>query len=90
MIFLGQALSQPEPVAVQLLAEQVAGVLPEFLGVPVPEEEAVEIVKAAIVAALAICDDYKAEIDATIEFVEKNLKDHGIFYSGRGNPQNGR
>lgn len=80
MIFLGQAISQSEPVAVQLLAEQVVGLLPDFLGgqIPVPEEEAVAIVKAAFFKSMAICDDYKAEIDATIEFVDKNLKDHGI------------
>jgi hypothetical protein len=36
MIFLGQALSQSEPVAVQLLAEQLVAVLPGFLGRPLP------------------------------------------------------
>lgn len=29
---------------------------------------------------MAICADYKAEIDATVEFVGKNLEDHGITY----------
>jgi hypothetical protein len=92
MILLGQAISQPEPVAVQLLAEQVAGVLPDFLGGPLPvaEAEAVAIMKAAFFSSMALCDDYKAEIDATVEFVDKSLKDHGIFYPGRGNPQNER
>lgn len=82
MIFLGQAISEPEPVAVHLLAEQVVAVLPAFLGglLPVPEAEAIEIVKAAIYAFMAICADYMAEIDATIEFVDKNLKDHGVTY----------
>jgi hypothetical protein len=87
MLFLGRAISQPEPVAVQLLAEQVAAVVPEFLGRPlsVPEAEFVEIVKAAIFKSMELCDDYKAEIDATIEFVAKNLKDHGISYLYPGN-----
>ena len=82
MIFLGQAISQPEPIAVQLLAEQLVGVLPDFLGgpLPIPESDAVEIVKAGIFTSMAICNDYMAEIDATIEFVNKNLQDHGIFY----------
>jgi len=82
MIFLGQAISQPKPMAVHLLAEQLVGVLPEFLGhpLPIPEAEAVEIVSAAILTSMALCADYMAEIDATIEFVDKNLKDHGITY----------
>lgn len=82
MIFLGQAISQSEPVAVQLLAEQVVAVLLDFLGdsLPIPEADAVEIVKAAIFNSMAICDDYIKEIDATIEFVDKNLKDRGIIY----------
>jgi len=84
MIFLGQAISQPEPVAVQLLAEQLVGVLSE-LGFSVP----VETVKAAIFSSIAICADYKAEIDAAIEFVDKNLRDHGITYLMHGNPKNG-
>lgn len=83
MIFLGQAISQPEPVAEQLLAEQIVGILPDFLGAPLPvsDEEAVEIMKAAIAAAVSLCDDYRAEIEATIEFVGNNLKDHGIIHS---------
>jgi hypothetical protein len=91
MIFLGQALSQPEPVAVQLLAEQVVAILPDFLGAPlrVPEEDVVETMKAAIVSAMTLCADYKAEIEATVEFVKKSLHDHGITYSIHGNPKDG-
>ena len=91
MIFLGQAISQSEPVAVRLLAEQLVGVLPAALGrpLPIPEAQAVEIVEAAMLCAMGICDDYKAEIEATIEFVGKNLSDHGIT-SGpkKGNGRN--
>lgn len=75
MIFLGQAISQSAPVAVDLLAEQLVGVLSE-LGFAVP----VDILKAAMFSAMGICDDYKAEIEATIEFVGKSLKDNGITY----------
>ena len=86
MIYLGQAISQPEPVAAQLLAEQLAAMLPEFLGgpLPVPEAAAVAILQAGITAAMSLCgDDYRAEIDATIGFVEQSLKDHGISYEPR-------
>lgn len=86
MIFLGQAISQPEPVAVQLLAEQLVAVLSD-LGF---SSVLVETVKAAIVSSMAICDDYKSEIDTTVEFVEQSLEDHGVTYSFNGNPKNGR
>jgi hypothetical protein len=36
---------------------------------------------------MSICDDYLAEINATIEFVGKNLNEHGISYLIHGNPQ---
>jgi len=92
MIFLGRAISQPEPVAVQLLAERVVSILPDFMGSPLPvsDAEAVEIVRSAINNAMGICDDYMAEIDATIEFVEKNLKGHGIAYVINGNQKSGQ
>ncbi len=83
MIFLGQAISKSKSVAVRLLAEQTVSVLPDFLGfqLPVPEAEAIDIVKSGIFSAIDIChDDYMAEINATIESVDKNLKDHGITY----------
>jgi hypothetical protein len=82
MILLGQAISQTKPVAVRLLSEQLVGVLPGFLGRPLPiaDKQAVQIVEAAMFSAMGLCDDYKAEIEATIEFVGKNLKDHGITY----------
>jgi len=76
MIFLGHAISQPEPVAVQMLAEQLAGVLSELeLSVPV------ETLKAAMFSAIGICDDYKAEIEAAVEFVGKSLEEHEIIHS---------
>lgn len=81
MIYLGQAISRPEPVAVQLLAEQLVAVLSElgFHAVPV------EIITTAISSSMALCADYKAELDATAEFVGKNLKEHGIIC----NPESG-
>jgi hypothetical protein len=90
MIFLGQAISQPEPVAEQLLAEQVVGILPDFLGKPLPvtDEVAVGIMKAAIAAAVSLSDDYRAEIEATIEFVGNSLKDHGIIHITKAAAEN--
>lgn len=87
MIFLGRAISQSEPVAVQLLAERVVSILPDFLGgpLPIPEAEAIEIVKTAISQSMDMCNDYIEEIEATIEFVGENLKDHGITYLYPGN-----
>lgn len=83
MIFIGEAISRPEQDAVQLLAEQLVGVFPDFLGrtLPVSDEDAVEIVGAAIFSSMATCDDYKEEIDATVEFVGKNIEENGITYS---------
>ncbi len=82
MIFLGHAISQSEPVAARLLAEQLAVILPDFLGspLPIPDEEVIEIMRVAIFKSMALCDDYRAEIEATIKFVDRNLKDHGITY----------
>jgi hypothetical protein len=90
MNFLGQAISQSEPIAARLLAEQLVGILPDFMGgpLPVPDEDAVELMKAAILKSIALCDDYRAEIEAVIEFVDKNLRDHSITYMIHGNSKN--
>jgi hypothetical protein len=85
MTFIGEAISRPEQDAVKLLAEQLVGVFPDFLGrpLPVPDADAVELVAAAIFSSMAICDDYKEEIVATIEFVGNNIEENGITYSMR-------
>jgi len=83
MIYLGQAISRPEPVAVQLLAEQLVAILPGLLGGPIPANTQ-EIMEAGIFTAMTLCGDYQSEIEATIEFVAGNLKDHGIGYEFQG------
>jgi len=83
MIFLGKAISQPEPVAAQLLAEQLVTILTDFLGSSLPSN-AIETIEAGIVTSMALCDDYKAEIDATVEFVTRSLQEHAITYEDRG------
>lgn len=82
MTFYGQAISRPEPIAVQLIAGQIVALAPGFLGgpLPIPEADAAEIVKAAIYNSMPICDDYMTEINATIGFVENNLATNGISY----------
>lgn len=83
MISYGQAISRPQPIAVQLIAEQIVALAPGFLGGPLPDLEVdpVEIVKAAIYGSMAICrGDYMTEIDATILFVEKNLAIYESIY----------
>jgi len=87
MIYLGQAISRPEPVAVELLAEQLLAILGDFLPGPLPDNAA-DILKAAISSAMNLCNDYRAEIETTIEFVDKGLKDHGIIDPTQGNAQN--
>jgi hypothetical protein len=88
MIYLGQALSRPEPVAVALLAEQLVAILGDFLPGP-PPENALAIIKASISSAMNLCDDYRAEIETTIEFVGKNLEAHGIIDPAQGDARNG-
>lgn len=92
MIFIGEAISRPEDVAVQLLAEHLVGVFPDFMGrpLPVPDADAVEIIEAAIFSSTAICDDYKEEIDATVEFVGEMLEKKGITYSRHSPPSDAR
>lgn len=35
-------------------------------------------------SAMVICGDYRTEVEATIEFVGKNLEDHKIIYEYHG------
>lgn len=82
MVFYGKALSLPQLIAVKLIANQIVALAPGFLGgpLPIPEADAVEIVKAVIYVSMEICDDYMTEINATIDFVEENLITQGITY----------
>lgn len=78
MIYLGQAISRPEPVAVRLVAEKIARVVAAFLGAALPEPAAIETIEAAIDSAMESCADYTDELDWTIELVARNLTDRGI------------
>lgn len=83
MIYLGQAISQPEPVAAQMLAEQLVGILSDLLGKPLPDNAAA-IFQSAMLHSMILCDDYQDELEATIQFVAKNMKDQGITYDYHG------
>lgn len=85
MIFLGEAISQPEPVAVHLLAQRLVGILAGFLGASPPSDTR-EVLEAAMVRSMELCDGYAAEIEATIGFVAENLAQHGIEYPRHGPP----
>ncbi len=78
MIYLGQAISRPEPVAVRLVAEKIARVVAAFLGGALPVPAAIETIAAAIDSAMESCADYTDELDWTIELVARNLTDRGI------------
>ena len=87
MIYLGQAISRPEPVTVALLAEQLVAILSDFLHCPLPDN-AVAIIEASIPSAINLCNDYRAEIETTIAFVGKTHKDHGMIDPVQGNAEN--
>lgn len=89
MIYLGQAISRTEPVAVALLAEQLLAILGEFLPGAL-SENAGDIIKASIASAINLCDDYRAEIETPIDFVDKNLRAHGIIDPVQENGKNAR
>jgi hypothetical protein len=81
MIAYGRILSKPEPMAVELVAEQIVSLAQAFLGedVTIPEG-AEEIVVSGIYNSMVICGDYLTEITATIDFVGDNLNAHDVTY----------
>ena len=84
-ILYGQALTQDEATAIQLISEQMADLSIAFLaayGIELPEgTDLTPIITFAIDQAMVICaDDFATEITATINFVDQQLKSHGISY----------
>jgi len=86
MIHYGQVLTQDETTAIQLISEQTADIAASFLALygiqlPVPKEDITEMVIGYTTLATSICEnDYQQEIEATIHFVDHQLKSHGITY----------
>lgn len=84
-ILYGKALSQDEETALQLISEQTAELSEDFLaayGITLPEgTDLTPLITFAIEQSIAICaHDFAAEITATINFVDQQLKLHGIDY----------
>jgi hypothetical protein len=86
MILYGQVLTQDETTAIQLISEQTADIAASFLALygiqlPIPNEEITQMVIGYTTLAISICEnDYQQEIEATIHFVDHQLKGHGITY----------
>jgi len=86
MILYGHVLMQDEATAIQLISEQTADAAEGFLSLygirlPLPKEEIIQMVIGYTTLAISICEyDYQHEIEATIHFVDQQLKGHGITY----------
>jgi hypothetical protein len=86
MILYGQVLMQDEATAIQLISEQTADAAEGFLSLygiqlPLPKEEIIQMVIGYTTLAISICEyDYQHEIEATIHFVDQQLKGYGITY----------
>jgi hypothetical protein len=85
MVLYGQVLLQDEATAIELISEQTADVAQSFLavyGIPLPpREQVVELIAAYMELAISICEsDYFEEIEATVNFVDEQLKSRGISY----------
>jgi len=80
-ILYGLALTEPEDIAVQLLAENFASLASAYLtamGVPIPPDvDLAPLAAYGIQQGIALCEnDFAAEIGATVKFVKKNLAKH--------------
>jgi hypothetical protein len=80
-ILYGLALTEPEDVAVGLLAENFASFAVAYLtamGVPVdPNTDFAPLASFGIQQGIALCaDDFAAEVNATYKLVKKNLNEH--------------
>ena len=85
MILYGQALSQDEATAVNLISQQLAQLAVGFLtanGITLPPGiDLTPQIQAGIQQAMSICaSDYLHEIGLTIDFVKNQLVSHGISY----------
>jgi hypothetical protein len=86
MILYGQVLMQDEATAIQLISEQTADIAASFLALygiqlPIPKEEIIQMVIGYTTLAISICEnDYQPEVEATIHFVDQQLRSHAISY----------
>jgi hypothetical protein len=88
MMSYGDALTQDDATAIQLIAEMTAEIAVSFLaanGLSLPPgveiEDIVPLIEFAIYQSMEICaSDFAGEIGATIDFVNENLEANGISY----------
>jgi len=86
MILYGQVLMQDEATAIQLISEQTADIAASFLALygiqlSISKEEIIQMVIGYTTLAISICEnDYEQEIEATVHFVDQQLRSHGISY----------
>jgi hypothetical protein len=86
LILYGQVLTQDKGTAIRLISEQTADLAEAFLSLygiqlSLPKEEIIQMVIEYTTLAISICEnDYQQEIEATIHFVDRQLKGHGITY----------
>jgi hypothetical protein len=90
MVLYGHVLMQDDATAIALMAEQLEDMAKAFLvavGLP-PLSDDLDIkplLEFGIWQAMGLCkDDFAAEVMATADFVEKELRAHGISYGGPG------
>jgi hypothetical protein len=81
----GQALTQDQETAIQLVSEQLAQLAASFLAAyhvdPPPGVDITQLVEFALRTAVGICKpDYKAAVNGTITTVRDGLTSHGISY----------
>ncbi len=86
MVLYGQVLLQDDATAIELMAEQLEDMAKTFLAAlglpPLPTDvDITPLLQYGIVTAMARCAwDFGAEVAATAEFVDDQLRAHGIAY----------
>ncbi len=84
MLGYGYALTQPPDQAVPILADQFADLAKAYLGsygitLPMEKEEIALFLAGFINEAMGLCQaDFAAEINQTIQFVDSQLRIHGV------------
>jgi hypothetical protein len=85
LVLYGHALSQEEPIAVALIARQLAELSRQYLGVygvALPGGvDLAPLIQFALVKSMELCyADLAGELEATVVVVEGNLDSYGVWY----------
>jgi hypothetical protein len=90
MILYGHVLMQDDATAIALMAEQLEEMAKAFLAAvglpPLPDGVDIQpLLKFGIEYAMSLCaGDFEAEVEATVDYVEHQLRAHGISYGVAG------